>query len=181
MEVGRVNNTLYLLNYIDDEDYRRRILTQLNRERRPPCCSPGHLLWSAWGDQKRYREGLGDQLDALGLVTNAVVLWNTLCMQEALSWMRSHGEETGDEDIARLSPLMHGYISMQGHYTFTLSDDIQKGELWSLNFNLNNVLSSERMFSFHWPSNPKVLLVTRGNHPVSSLPIFRSERSKTQA
>jgi TnpA family transposase len=33
MEVGRVNKTLYLLNYIDDEDYRRRILTQLNREK----------------------------------------------------------------------------------------------------------------------------------------------------
>ncbi|MDZ0125724.1 Tn3 family transposase, partial [Klebsiella pneumoniae] len=31
MEVVRVNKTLYLLNYIDDEDYRRRILTQLNR------------------------------------------------------------------------------------------------------------------------------------------------------
>ncbi len=31
MAVGRVNKTLYLLNYIDDEDYRRRILTQLNR------------------------------------------------------------------------------------------------------------------------------------------------------
>lgn len=31
MEVGRVNNTLYLLNYIDDEDYHRRIPTQLNR------------------------------------------------------------------------------------------------------------------------------------------------------
>ncbi|OKU72653.1 hypothetical protein AWP45_11420, partial [Escherichia coli] len=27
---GCVNKTLYLLNYIDDEDYRRRILTQLN-------------------------------------------------------------------------------------------------------------------------------------------------------
>lgn len=31
MEVGRVNKTFYLLNYIDDVDYRRRILTQLNR------------------------------------------------------------------------------------------------------------------------------------------------------
>jgi hypothetical protein len=40
MEVGRVNKTLYLLNYIDDEDYRRRILTQLNRGR-PPCCGEG--------------------------------------------------------------------------------------------------------------------------------------------
>lgn len=30
IEAGRINKTLYLLNYIDDEDYRRRILTQLN-------------------------------------------------------------------------------------------------------------------------------------------------------
>lgn len=31
IDVGRINKTLYLLNYIDDEDYRRRILNQLNR------------------------------------------------------------------------------------------------------------------------------------------------------
>ncbi|WP_016674423.1 Tn3 family transposase, partial [Yersinia pestis] len=91
--------------------------------------------------RKRYREGQEDQLGALGLVTNAVVLWNTLYMQEALSWMRSNGEETRDEDIARLSPLMHGHINMLGHYTFTLSDDILNGELRALNFNLNNELS----------------------------------------
>ncbi len=31
IDAGRINKTLYLLNYIDNEDYRRRILTQLNR------------------------------------------------------------------------------------------------------------------------------------------------------
>lgn len=31
IKAGKINKTLYLLNYIDDEDYRRRILTQLNR------------------------------------------------------------------------------------------------------------------------------------------------------
>lgn len=80
-------------------------------------------------------------MGALGLVTNAVVLWNTLYMQEALSWMRSNGEETRDEDIARLSPLVYGHINMLGHYTFTLSDDILNGNLRELNFNLNNELS----------------------------------------
>lgn len=85
-------------------------------------------------------KGQEDQLGALGLVTNAVVLWNTLYMQEALNWMRSHGEETGDEDTARLSPLMHGHINMLGHYTFTLPEDILKGEMRTLNFNLNNEL-----------------------------------------
>lgn len=81
------------------------------------------------------------QLGALGLVTNAVVLWNTLYMQEVLSWMRRNGEEIIDEDIARLSPLMHGHINMLGHYTFTLPEDILKGELRALNLNINNELS----------------------------------------
>ena len=30
-ELGRLINTLYLLRFIDDEAYRRRILVQLNR------------------------------------------------------------------------------------------------------------------------------------------------------
>ena len=30
-ELGKITKTLYLLNYVDDEAYRRRILTQLNR------------------------------------------------------------------------------------------------------------------------------------------------------
>ncbi|HDL7024491.1 TPA: Tn3 family transposase, partial [Yersinia enterocolitica] len=141
MEVGRVNKTLYLLNYIDDKDYRRRILTQLNRGEGRHAVARAICYGQRGEIRKRYREGQEDQLGALGLVTNAVVLWNTLYMQEALNWMSSHGEETVDEDITRLSPLMHGHINMLGHYTFTLPDDIQKGELRSLNFNLNNELS----------------------------------------
>lgn len=140
-EVGRVNKTLYLLNYIDDEDYRRRILTQLNRGKGRHAVARAICYGQRGEIRKRYREGQEDQLGALGLVTNAVVLWNTLYMQEALSWMRSNGEETGEEDIARLSPLMHGHINMLGHYTFTLSENIMNGELRTLNFNLNNELS----------------------------------------
>ncbi len=57
-----------------------------------------------------------------------------------INWVHSNGEDTGDEDIARLSPLMHGHINMLGHYTFTLPEDILKGEMRTLNFNLNNEL-----------------------------------------
>lgn len=43
IEAGKINKSLYLLNYIDDEDYRRRILTQLNRGRKQTCCRQSHL------------------------------------------------------------------------------------------------------------------------------------------
>lgn len=141
MEVERLNKTLYLLNYIDDEDYRRRILTQLNRGEGCHAVTRAICYGQRGEIRKRYSEGLEDQLGALGLVTNAVVLWNTLYMQEVLSWMHGNGDEAGDEDIARLSPQMHGHINMLGHYTVTQPEDILKGEMRTLNFNSNNELS----------------------------------------
>ncbi|HBQ4057457.1 Tn3 family transposase [Klebsiella pneumoniae] len=142
MEVGRVNKTLYLLNYIDDEDYRRRILTQLNRGEGRHAVARAICYGQRGEIRKRYREGQEDQLGALGLVTNAVVLWNSLYMQEALAHLRTTtGVTPDDEHIARLSPLMHRHINMLGHYTFTLPDDILKGELRPLNMNINNELS----------------------------------------
>jgi len=56
--------------------------------------------------------------------------------------MHSNGEETGGEDIARLSPLMPQHINMLGHYTFTLPEDILKEKIMIFNFNLNNELTS---------------------------------------
>ncbi|NNS19216.1 Tn3 family transposase [Escherichia coli] len=73
-------------------------------------------------------------------ICNSAVLWNTLYMQEALSHLRSAGEIPEDEHISRLSPLMYGHINMLGHYTFTLPENILKGELRPLNFNSNNEL-----------------------------------------
>ncbi|ARX41913.1 hypothetical protein AM404_27035 (plasmid) [Klebsiella pneumoniae] len=70
-----------------------------------------------------------DQLGTLGLVTNAVVLWNTIYMQAALDHLRAQGETLNDEDIARLSPLCHGHINMLGHYSFTLAELVTKGHL----------------------------------------------------
>ncbi|GAB7440235.1 hypothetical protein OUHCRE10_44630 [Enterobacter hormaechei subsp. xiangfangensis] len=46
-------------------------------------------------------------MGAHGLVTNAVVLWNSIYMQAALDHLRNEGETINEEDEARLSPLKH--------------------------------------------------------------------------
>ncbi|HAM21352.1 MAG TPA: hypothetical protein DCQ04_03595, partial [Actinobacteria bacterium] len=68
-------------------------------------------------------------LGALGLVVNAVVLWNTIYMDAALRQLSSEGFEVRDEDVARLSPLGHEHINVLGRYTFTLPEPIANGEL----------------------------------------------------
>ncbi|NOZ54444.1 MAG: Tn3 family transposase [Gammaproteobacteria bacterium] len=138
IEAGRINKTLYLLNYIDDEDYRRRILTQLNRgEGRHSVARV--ICYGQRGEiRKRYREGQEDQLGTLGLVVNAVVLWNTIYMQAALDHVRQ-SVEIKKEDEARLSPLGYRHLNVLGHYSFTLSEQVIKGQLRPLNHPSENI------------------------------------------
>ncbi len=111
MEVGRAGKTLYLLNYIDDEDYRRRILTQLNRG------EGRHAVARAicYGQRPEESALKGRRRSTGALGTVALMQWfcgTHALYGEALSWMRRNGEEIIDEDIARLSPLMHRHINM---------------------------------------------------------------------
>jgi len=72
--------------------------------------------------RQRYREGQEDQLGALGLVLNAVVLWNTLYMDLAVKQLRTDGYPVHDEDVARLSPLGFKHIHFLGRYAFNPSE-----------------------------------------------------------
>lgn len=133
IEAGRINKTLYLLNYINDKEYRRRILTQLNRGEGRHSVARAICHGQRGEIRKRYREGQEDQLGALGLVTNALVLWNTIYMQASLDHLRHQSVVINVEDEGRLSPLVYGHVNMLGHYSFTLAENVMKGELRPLN------------------------------------------------
>jgi hypothetical protein len=79
--------------------------------------------------RQRYREGQEDQLGALGLVVNLVVLWNTIYMDAALNQLITAGYDVKPEDVDRLSPLGLKHINMLGRYAFTLPDSVARGEL----------------------------------------------------
>ncbi|MEE9146074.1 MAG: Tn3 family transposase [Candidatus Tectomicrobia bacterium] len=127
--LGRIPKTLYMLAYIDDESYRRRILTQLNRGESRHSVARAVFHGQRGELRQRYREGQEDQLGALGLVVNAIVLWNTLYMESALKQLCNEGGAVNPEDVARLSPLIHRHINFQGRYSFALSESVARGEL----------------------------------------------------
>jgi TnpA family transposase len=132
-ELGRIPKTLYLLSYVDDENYRRHILTQINRHENRHQLSKVTFHGQRGEIKKRYREGQEDQLSALGLVVNAIVLWNTIYMQKALSKLRSQGMEVKDSDVQRLWPLNYKHINFLGRYSFNLPECVANGELRPLN------------------------------------------------
>ncbi len=127
-ELGRGPKTLHLLSYFDDEDHRRYIGRLLTRHESRHKLA--HTVFHGRKGQLRqpYREGMEDQLGALGLVVNVMVLWTTLYMDRTLDQLRGLGATVNDEDVARLSPLGTNHINVLGRYHFSLPDAIARGE-----------------------------------------------------
>ena len=112
-----------------DADFRRRILTQLNRGEGRHSLARKCFFGQRGELRQRYREGQEDQLGALGLVVNALILWNTRYMDAALNHLKSQGFEPKPEDLARLSPLRSRHFNILGRYHFTVTDSVLKGEM----------------------------------------------------
>ena len=127
INLGRINKTIYLLNYIDDEEYRRRILKQLNRGEARHFVARSICHGNRGEIRQRYREGQEDQLGALGLVTNAVILWNTIYIQRSFEHLESQGEEVMKEDKERTSPLIQSHLNLLGQFSFSLTEQITNG------------------------------------------------------
>jgi Tn3 transposase DDE domain len=68
-----------------------------------------------------------DQLGALGLVLNAIVLFNTRYLDAAITELRTAGHEVRDEDAARLSPFGRHHVNLLGRYSFLLPADLGGG------------------------------------------------------
>ncbi|CAM5257948.1 hypothetical protein SCANM63S_04398 [Streptomyces canarius] len=121
-EYGQIAKTEHLLRVVDpvDDTYRRQMNRQLTVQEsrqlaRDVCHGKRGTIHQA------YREGMEDQLGALGLVLNAIVLWTTKYIDAAVAQLRAEGHEIRDEDIARLSPLKHKNLNLLGRYSFTAS------------------------------------------------------------
>jgi len=54
----------------------------------------------------------------IGLVLNAVVLWNTGYTDAALTALREQGHPVLEADAAWLSPLVDSHLNVHGRYSF---------------------------------------------------------------
>ena len=116
---GRVIKTIYILRYIQEDDLRRSVQLQLNRgEHR-------HILakWLFFANRGEFRDGdineIMNKTSCLSLLSNAVVIWNTIHMQKIVDRLRAAGETVKEEDLARNWPLLHAHIIPNGMYDFS--------------------------------------------------------------
>lgn len=96
-EYGRIDKTMHLLALVDpvDDTYRRLMNRQLTVQESRHRLARGICHGGRGQIRQAYREGQEDQLASLGLVLNAVVLWNTRYLDAAVAQLRAEGHDQG--------------------------------------------------------------------------------------
>ncbi|HFJ5769483.1 TPA: Tn3 family transposase, partial [Enterococcus faecium] len=109
------------------------ILEQLNKgEARHALCR--NIFYGRKGKlYQTYYDGMEEQLNALGLVTNAIIYWNSLYLEKVFEQMKAEGFDCSEEMIRRQSPLISDHINFVGKYTFRYEAELSNGKLRPLN------------------------------------------------
>ncbi|MFF0145758.1 Tn3 family transposase [Amycolatopsis sulphurea] len=121
---GRIHKSLHVLRTADDPGYRKTMKGQGNLQEGRHSLGREIFHGKRGELRQRYYEGMEDQLGALGLVLNAIVLFNTRYLDAAIAELRAGGHEVRDEDAVRLSPFVRHHINMLGRYSFLLPTDL---------------------------------------------------------
>lgn len=122
-EYGRLVKTIFILKYIESEEYRRRIGAQLNKGEALHALRRFLFFGNDGRIRQRHAEGQMNQAGCLNLITNAVVVWNTVYMQAVIDDLKAVGEVIDADAVAHLSPARYEHINPYGKFKFTLSTD----------------------------------------------------------
>lgn len=121
-EYGRLIKTLHALAWYESEEKRRWANRQLNKGESVHALK-AHLIVANRGVLGRKTdEGLQHQVRCLNLLTNAIILWNSVYMAEALQQLEREGFPFDWEDLRHIWPTRFEHINVYGRYEFNLEE-----------------------------------------------------------
>lgn len=115
-EFGKMERTLFILQYIQDVEFRRRIHVGLNKGEARNALARA-VFFNRLGELRdRTHENQEHRASGLNLVVAAIVLWNTVYLERAIAALRQGSEAIPDELLTHLSPLKWEHINLTGDY-----------------------------------------------------------------
>ena len=102
-EIGRIERTLFMLDWFDDPDQRRRTGSILNKGEARNALARA-IFFNRLGELRdRTFENQRHRASGLTLVTAAMTLWNTVYLDRAVRHLRGSGVDVPDEAIAGIA------------------------------------------------------------------------------
>ena len=116
-EMGKIEKTIFILDYLSNEELRRKIHRGLNKGE----AMNGLARAIFFGKQGELRERtLQNQLQrasTLNIIINAINIWNTIYLKNALKYLKTI-EEVNEDLLGNISPLAWEHINFLGEYNF---------------------------------------------------------------
>lgn len=117
-ELGRVERTLFILEWLQDVDLRRRVQAGLNKGEARNALARAVFFNQLGEVRDRNIQQQQHRASGLNLVTAAIIRWNTVYLKKAVEALREQGEVIDDEILKYLSPLGWEHINLTGDYSW---------------------------------------------------------------
>ena len=114
-ELGRLERTLFTLDWMQNPELRRRVQTGLNKGEARNALARA-VFFNRLGELRdRSYDNQRHRASGLNLLTAAITLWNTVYLDHAIT---TTGHPTDDPLLDHLSPLGWEHINLTGDYTW---------------------------------------------------------------
>ena len=115
-EIGRIERTLFMLDWLDDPELRRRTSANLNKGEARNALARA-VFFNRLGELRdRTFENQRHRASGLNLVASAIILWNTVYLGRAVDHLRHQGTDVPDHLLAHVAPLGWEHVSLTGDY-----------------------------------------------------------------
>lgn len=115
-EIGRVERTLFMLDWLESLALRQRCQAGLNKSEQRHQLTQAICTFKQGRIADRTHEAQQFRASGLNLVIAAIVYWNSTYLADAVAHLRRQGEDVPDELLAHVSPVGWNHIGFSGDF-----------------------------------------------------------------
>src|SRR5208337_2378121 len=124
-ELGRLERTLFTLDWIEDPELRRTTGQELNKGEARNSLARAVFIHRLGEIRDRTYENQQHRASGLNLLVTAIILWNTRYLERAVATL-CQTEDVPDHLLAHLSPLGWEHVNLTGDYVWGAEQAMSK-------------------------------------------------------
>jgi TnpA family transposase len=128
-ELGRIERTLFMLDWLLEPELRRQVTAILNKGELRNTLARAVCLNRLGEIRDRTFEAQRHRASGLNLVTAAIILWNTVYLEKATAALRKRGRPFDEAWLEHIAPVHWNHINLTGDYSWRQNKHVEKGGL----------------------------------------------------
>jgi Tn3 transposase DDE domain len=126
-EFGRIERTLFTLDWLLDKDLHQRVTAGLNKGELKDSLAKA-VCFNRLGELRdRSFEAQRHRASGLNLVVGAIILWNTVYLERAIGALRQQGRQVDQGLLKHVAPVHWNHINLTGDYSWRQNKRVEKG------------------------------------------------------